>query len=190
MAKIAPLKLFRKKSNTNLLQITDFKTPKKFEKVYNTYWEKVYAVSYNNTKKVELAQGMTQEIFKSLWERRENLQIKNIENYLVRATKLKVAEYYRNKVIRENNLNKACENYCDAANCTENDVSFSLLVEELGLLVDKLPCQCQNVFKMSREQGISNKQIASQLQITERAVEYHISKALKFLKTNLSTQLV
>ncbi|NMH87232.1 RNA polymerase sigma-70 factor [Flavivirga sp. Y03] len=170
------------------LRITDFKTPKKFEKVYNIYWEKVYAICYNNTKKVELAQGMTQEIFKSLWERRDSLQIKNIENYLARAAKLKVSEYYRNKAIKEKNLNKACENYCDAANCTENDVSFSLLVEELAVLVDKLPCQCRNVFKMSREQGLSNKQIASQLQITERAVEYHISKALKFLKSNLSVQ--
>ncbi|MEH6657353.1 RNA polymerase sigma-70 factor [Leeuwenhoekiella marinoflava] len=179
--------LFSKKSNTPPLQITDFETPKKFEKVYNIYWEKVYAVCYNNTKKMELAQGMTQDIFKSLWERRDNLQIKNIENYLVRAAKLKVSEYYRNKAIREKNLNVACENYCDSTNCTEDDISFSLLVEELELLVEKLPCQCRNVFKMSREQGMSNKQIAAQLKITERAVEYHISKALKFLKTKLNT---
>lgn len=166
------------------------KSKKDFENVYNTYWEKVYAVCYNNTRKLELSQGMTQEIFKSLWERRDTLQINKIENYLVRAAKLKVSEYYRNKAIREKNLNIACQNYCDVANCTEDDMAFTILLEELDVLVEKLPCRCKDVFKMSREQGLTNKQIANQLQITERAVEYHISKALKFLKDNLNTESV
>ena len=168
----------------------NIKLRKGFEKVYNTYWEKVYAVCYNNTRKLELSQGMTQEIFKSLWERKDTLEIEHIENYLVRAAKFKVSEYYRNKAIREKNINIACQNYCDTANCTEDDLSFTLLLEELNLLVDKLPCRCKEVFKMSRENGQTNKQIAHQLQITERAVEYHISKALKFLKENLSTEPV
>lgn len=168
----------------------DIKSTKGFTHIYNTYWEKVYAVCYNNTRKLELSQGMTQEIFKSLWERRDTLQIEQIENYLVRAAKFKVSEYYRNKVIREKNLNIACEDYCGAANCTENDISFTLLLEELDILVDKLPCRCKEVFKMSREKGLTNKQIALELKITERGVEYHISNALKFLKINLSTQPV
>jgi len=161
-----------------------------FERMYNIYWERVYAVCLNNTNKIELSQGMTQDIFKSLWERRDTLRIENIEHYLVRAAKFKVSEYYRNKVIREKNLNIAYEDYCDVENCTENDISFSLLVEELDILVEKLPCRCQEIFKMSREQGASNKQIAIELDITERAVEYHISKALKFLKANLNAELV
>ncbi|MDO5968260.1 sigma-70 family RNA polymerase sigma factor [Flavivirga aquimarina] len=183
--------MFRKKKNhSDSITTLDIKSISGFEKTYNAYWEKVYAVCYNNTRKIELSQGMTQEIFKSLWERRNRLQIEHIENYLVRAAKFKVSEYYRNKAIREKKLNIACADYCNAANCTENDISFSFLVEELGMLVEKLPCRCKEVFKMSREKGFTNKQIATELQVTERAVEYHISKALKFLKANLSTQTV
>lgn len=179
--------LLFKKKNINPQEL-DFKTQKGFEQLYNNYWEKVYLVCYNNIKKTEIAQGLTQDIFISLWERRETLQINLIENYLVRSAKFKVSEYYRNKTIREKNLNIACENYSDRANCTEDDIAFSLLLEELNILVEKLPFQCQKVYRMSREKGMSNKEIAFQLQITERAVEYHINKALHFIKSNLSLQ--
>jgi RNA polymerase sigma-70 factor (ECF subfamily) len=153
------------------------------------YWEKVFAVCYHSTSDVELSKEMTQYIFLSIWERRETLQIeKSYEHYLVRAAKYKVAEHFRNQASRKKNLDLAMRDYCQAANCTEQDVCFSMLVDELGLLVDQLPCQCRNVFRMSREEGFSNREIADKLQISTRAVEYHISKALSFLQQNLPDQ--
>ena len=72
-----------------------------FTEVYNTCWEKVFAICYNHTHDVEVAKELVQEIFKSLWERRENLQINvSLERYLLRAAKLKVSEYSRNKQLR------------------------------------------------------------------------------------------
>ena len=141
---------------------------------------------YHSTDDLEMAREMTQDIFKSIWERRESLEIeKSYERYLVRSAKLKVAEYFRNQSIRKNHFEQATRDFCKSSNCTEHDVAYSILVEELDLLVDQLPCQCRNVFKMSRNQGMTNKEIAEKLQVTERAVEYHISKALTFLKKEL-----
>lgn len=166
---------------------SDILTLEGFKGVYNLYWEKVYAVCYNHIRKIEISQGMTQDIFISLWERRENLNISgSLEHYLVRAAKNKVAEYYRNQTIRNRNLDCALQDYCGESNCTEEDIALSELVEELDMLVEKLPCRCREVFKLSREEGLKNKQIAQQLNISERAVEYHISKALGFLKENMS----
>ncbi|WP_400262255.1 sigma-70 family RNA polymerase sigma factor [Sphingobacterium sp. SG20118] len=69
-------------------------------------------------------------------------------------------------------------------------LEYPLIAEELSqkisTLVNKLPAQCKNVFQMSRDQGLTNKEIANKLLISERAVEYHISKALKTLKTELN----
>lgn len=159
-----------------------------FEEIYRKYWELVYSICYNNTDKIELAQGMTQDIFLSLWERKDTLQIRHLKNYLVRAAKLKVFGYYRQEAIKQKNLDLALRDYCDASNCTEDDVAMSLLTQELELFVDQLPRQCRKVFKMSREKGLTNKKIASKLKITERSVEYHISKAIKFLEKNLSSR--
>lgn len=179
------LRLFWSKKHTE--KVYDITTEKGFESVYAQYWEKVFAICYNSTEDAELSENITQDLFKSLWERRNVLRIEQtIEGYLVRATKKKVAEHFRNQAIRKRHLEQKKLDYCDAADCTEQDVAFSCLVDELGLLVDQLPCQCRNVFKMSREVGLSNREIAAKLDISERAVEYHISKALGFLKQHLS----
>lgn len=63
-----------------------------FETVYNLYWEKVYAVCYNNIRETEPAREMVQDIFKSLWERRHELELENVNNYLIRSAKFKTFE--------------------------------------------------------------------------------------------------
>lgn len=162
------------------------KDEKWFSHVYEQHWEKLYAVCYNNLKETETAKELVQDIFKSLWERKEMLEITtSLEHYLVRAAKLKVFEYIRNKALRQKHMQCALEEHCSSANCTEEEVLLSGLKEKVNYLVDRLPCQCQNVYKLSREKGLSNKEIASSLLISERAVEYHITKALSFLRKNL-----
>lgn len=157
-----------------------------FEAIYNLYWEKVYAICYNHIREIEPAQEMVQDIFKSLWERKDELEINgSIDHYLSRAAKFKVFEYIRNKSTRKKHMECALIDYCDASNCTEDDIFFNNLKQEVGQLVDRLPCQCKRVYQMSRAEHLSNKEIASALLISERAVEQHLSKALRFLRANL-----
>jgi RNA polymerase sigma-70 factor (family 1) len=158
-----------------------------FEMAYELYWEKVFAVCYNNIKEVEPAQGMVQEIFKSLWERRAELELEKIEHYLIRSAKFKTFEYIRNKVNRQKHNEFQMMDCSVSSNCTEEQVLFNDLKEKVNVLVDTLPCQCKRVYKMSREQGMSNKEIASMLYISERAVEYHITKAMSKLKVGLAS---
>ncbi|NRF38593.1 MULTISPECIES: sigma-70 family RNA polymerase sigma factor [Pedobacter] len=157
-----------------------------FETIYNLYWEKVYAVCYNNIREIEPAKEMVQDIFKSLWERRDELELEKVSNYLIRSAKFKTFEYIRNKVSRQKHVTIKMQYSCSSSNCTEEDVLFNNLKEKVNILVDTLPCQCKRVYKMSREQGLSNKEIASALLITERAVEYHITKAMSVLKIKLA----
>jgi len=153
--------------------------------MYSLYWKRVYAVCYNNLKNVEVSQGMVQDIFLSLWERRDTVVItSSIEHYLVRAAKMKVFEYIRNKAIHEAHLSEIRATSISSTFCTEQEVIYNNLNEQVKVLVDHLPSQCQQVFSL-REDGRTNKEIASFLQISEKAVEYHITKALRFLKSNL-----
>ncbi|GAB3250998.1 RNA polymerase sigma-70 factor [Larkinella harenae] len=158
-----------------------------FRDIYGRHWESVFAVCYNNLRDAEVSKGMVQDIFKSLWERRDELEITvSIERYLLRSAKFKVFEYLRNSKIRQEYTQEAISRAYTADNGTENDIFYNSLKEKINGLVETLPCQCRNVFKMSREQGLSNKEIAISLLISERAVEYHITRALSTLRANLS----
>jgi RNA polymerase sigma-70 factor (family 1) len=161
-----------------------------FRQIYLLHWDKVFAVCYNNLGETEVAKGMVQEIFKSLWERKDELEItSSVERYLLRSAKFKVFEYLRNNKSQKEHTEKALAGYCNHTHCTENEIMYNSLKSKVDGLVDTLPCQCRNVYKLSREQGLTNKEIASTLLISERAVEYHISRALTTLKSNLTEYL-
>lgn len=161
-------------------------TEDSFKEIYQLYWRKVYTVCYHSIGDPELVKEMVQDIFKSLWERKNELEItQSVEKYLVRSAKLKVFEHFRNEKSHKQHLQHLGSRQVQAQNYTEHEVLAQSLSERLASLIERLPSQCQRVFRMSREQGLTNKEIASHLLISERAVEHHISKALFSLKTNL-----
>lgn len=170
-------------THTNSFQIDK----QSFEQIYHAYWQKVYAICLYHTRDGELSKGMAQEIFKSLWERRTSLNIQqSVEHYLTRSAKLKVCEHIRNKAVSNRVSRQVAESYCDADQCTEREIAYKDLRNQVNNLIDTLPCQCNKVYKMSQEQGMSNKQIASALLITEKTVEYHLNKARLLLRKSLA----
>jgi len=157
-----------------------------FEQAYSLYAAKMYAVCRGQIRSKEVAEEIVQDIFRSLWERREKIELQEpLEHYLIRAAKLKVIDYFRKKQRDEKHLACAFQEYCFSDNCTEDAIAFNELHQQIAQLVDMMPCHCREVFTLSREEGFSNKEIAEKLNISIKTVEYHMSKALSFLKNRL-----
>ncbi|QBQ42868.1 RNA polymerase sigma-70 factor [Sphingobacterium psychroaquaticum] len=160
---------------------------KQFETLFQLYWKRMFLFTVKTVADEEDAKEIVQEVFKSLWERSSNLELADAERYLLRSVKLKSLEYLRNKgnKIRHHKviLHNKTPYYED------NNFQYKELKNQLNTVVESLPNQCKNVFKMSREEGLTNKEIAGNLLITERAVEYHISKALSIIRLRLSESL-
>ncbi|MEM9833805.1 MAG: RNA polymerase sigma-70 factor [Bacteroidota bacterium] len=178
--------LLRPKLTKEKASPTSFDNPEAFEALYDHYWEKVYAVCYHHTGNADLSQDMTQDIFTSVWERRNSLRVeKSIEHYLVRSAKMKVFEYFRNQTIREKHTEAIAQIQPTTVADTDGKVVHALLSQEINVWVNRLSERCRRVFLLSREQGLSNKQIAQKLDVSERAVQQHISHAVDKLKQNL-----
>lgn len=182
--------LFRKKSNKIPLHPygLDATTHKGFEKLYDLHARNMYALVLHKTGDEELGREIVQNIFKRLWERRETIQLKGSwENYFMRAVKYEVIDYYRSKN-REKLQVDILEEHALSENDIENQIFSQELQKRVIYLIDQLPNQCRKVFKMSREKGCTNKEIANELQISVRAVEFHITKALAFLRQHLADE--
>lgn len=134
---------------------------------------------------------MVQDIFISLWKRRKELIITtSIENYLVKSAKLKVIDYYRSQYRKQKSITEVC-NLCEHAEFSENTLQHNeaidnFLEKDMQIIVNELPCQCQRIYRLSREEQLSLDEIAERLAISKKTVKNHLTKALSHIRTEIS----
>jgi RNA polymerase sigma-70 factor (family 1) len=154
-----------------------------FRFIYDKFWEKLFFVAAKRLGDQDEAEEAVQDIFVNLWRRRSNLFIKvSFESYLAGAVKFEVLKKRASMARKESVMSEILANTQTAEYNDRNLYDMRLLEEELQQTVISLPPKCQLVFIMSRNRGLSNKQIASDLNISEKAVEKHITSALKVIK--------
>lgn len=161
-------------------------TAQDFEALYHLHWERVFAVCYQGTRDISQAEDLLHEIFQSIWERRHELRIHGpARHYLVRAAKLKLMAFHRDTANREVIFNQVVTRN-EAEETTLHHIDYQFLSERVNKLVADMPQPAQEVFVMSRHEGMSNKAIAASLVLSEKTVEYHLTRALRFLGKHLS----
>lgn len=158
-----------------------------FIHLYNEYWGQVYDFSrlYINT--IADTEEIVQDVFVKLWESRhllkENENIKGFlfivtRNIIFNRTKKKINDNLFKTSVLSAFGNESCYN----SSSVEEDYCASQLNIFINKLINSLPEQQRKCFLLSREENLSYKEIAERLGISQKTVEIHMSKALKFLK--------
>jgi len=162
-----------------------------FKQVYDTYWKKLFFVAAKKLHDPAEAEEVVQDIFLNLWNKRSGFELKvGFEHYLAVAIKFEVYKHQAKRV-RQGNLAHELElNYAGQENHDWNLHDLEVLKEELGRTINALPSKCKLIFTMSRKGDKTNKQIAAEMGITEKAVEKHITTAKKVLKARFGDYLV
>ncbi|WP_104384399.1 RNA polymerase sigma-70 factor [Sphingobacterium sp. HMA12] len=154
-----------------------------FEKLYGRFWHRLYLAAYNVLRDKEVCEDIIQEIFSQLWIRRSNLAIKNLESYLFTAVRFQVFKCINNKKCRNNfviELSKLPAEFFDTQQ------SYREIEEALKISIEKLPEKCGKIFYLSRQEHLTNKEIAARLNISTKTVENQITLAIKKMRKYLS----
>ncbi|MGO3161901.1 RNA polymerase sigma-70 factor [Sphingobacterium sp. JB170] len=153
------------------------------------HWEKLLAYCQHYTQDREASGEIVQDIFFTLWDRRNNLQINvNIEHYLFSALRNKIARYYRDKYRDERRHENVISTFTEETSNTEQTVYHRDIKRRVSELVIQLPERCGEVYVLSRDEGLAIREIAGKLSISEKTVETHLTKALKFLRKHLRNE--
>lgn len=158
--------------------------------LYDKLWERLYIRAFTIIRRKQTAEDIVQEVFIDLWQRRNTIKNDNIEAYLYRAVQLNAFNHYRNSKNRENILKELLHDRSLISNVTEEEISFNETQKTVLQSIQNLPQKCKKVFEMSRIQGLKNKEISEQLQISTSTVENHITNAIKSIKSNVVTLLI
>lgn len=154
---------------------------KAFETLFLYYYPRVKGFISGLLQSQEEAEDIAQDIFAMLWNNRTTLEtINNFKSYLFRICKNAVYRNIERALLFKNYQQKQSEKMAPALDTNETDENINLQELELliAMAVEKMPPQRKRIYKMSRELGLSNDEIALSLEINKRTVENHLTQAL------------
>ncbi|OFY41773.1 MAG: hypothetical protein A2X18_10650 [Bacteroidetes bacterium GWF2_40_14] len=158
-----------------------------FSEIYERYWEKLYVYVFNRTHSADISFEITQDVFVSIWQRRHEVVFhSSLSGYMFASVRYKILRYIKSSIIRE----EYCRDYTLFSqslsdNSNEEKVNLHQLEEAIEKNIRELPKRCQEIFRMSRYQNLSIKEIADKLNISHKTVENQLTIALSHLRKSL-----
>lgn len=158
----------------------------RFEELFKSNFAYLCNFAHQYVKDLDAAQDLCQKVFIQLWEKRTTLDPnQNLKSYLFTAVKNRCLNYIRD---HKKYRSKILDLDCGDIELSEQTIDH-LIADDLQAVIEEalnqLPEKCRKVFEMSRFQEMKYKEIAEELEISQKTVEAHMSKALKLLRLHL-----
>lgn len=159
-----------------------------FHEIYYRYWKKLYGSAYPLLNDSALCEDLVQDLFITLWVKREKWQIESLQAYLYTALRNRVFKALKKQKIQVDS--SSALQYFPSDYAADRDV----LLKEINSLRDQgirqLPERCRLIYRMSREEALSTKEIALKLNLAPKTVENQMTIALRRLRGTLHDFLV
>jgi RNA polymerase sigma-70 factor (family 1) len=160
-----------------------------FTEIFERYWDKLLAVAVNRLGEEQEAEECVQDVFVRFWQRREELVLTHkLSTYLWAAAKYQVLnrldKRYAKRKLKTTELR---DDNVIGLHSPEVYLLEKELMARIEATVQELPEKCRMVYRLSREEGKTNPEIAAELDIAEKTVEGHLTRALRDIRTNLTS---
>jgi RNA polymerase sigma-19 factor, ECF subfamily len=173
-----------------LLQSLKYGDEKSFKKIFEKHYRSLCITSMFFINDIDASEDIVQELFVKLWEQRVTLSINtSLKSYLNTAIKNSCKNYILHQKVKkkyENNFSQS-----DRVNISRDGLfTDPYLNEKIISSINLLPPKCKLIFEMSRFKGYKYREIADELNISQKTVEAQMGKALAFLYQSLKKYLV
>jgi RNA polymerase sigma-70 factor (family 1) len=164
-----------------------------FKELFLKYYDMLCVYSLRYVKDIDVSKDIVQDSFVDLWEKRDELDMStSLKSLLYRYVHNKSIDYTRHLSSNNETLNeKVIEHPLDLewslilSEQIDEDIDCKIITDEVNKCLDELSPKCADIFRMSREQGMTNKEIAEKLQVTIKSVEKQKTKAISFIREHL-----
>lgn len=171
--------------NIALIQALKMGDPKAYTYLVNTYHHKLCVYAYSFTHDHNLAEDIVQNVFMRIWNKRKNLKDEfAITSFLYKSVYNEFIDQYRS----QKTVYPLEKKYIDALNTiveNEDEHSLERIIKLVKQEIQNLPPKCKEIFLLSKEEGLTNIEIAEYKNVSIKSVEAHITKAYTILRNSL-----
>ncbi len=157
-----------------------------FKLLFDKYYRPLVVFANRILTDPDLSRSVVQDVFVMLFEKRSEINIHtSLSSHLFQTVRNRCLNVLKhNKMKREHH-----QRIFDSGNEAEQPfetLEYTELEQCIEKAISGLPDQCRKIFRLSRHDGVTNQEIADQLEISKRTVETQISKALKRIREDLA----
>ncbi len=147
---------------------------------------KVLGYCKKKTGSDEDAEELVLDIFLKFWHYRNRLDAAiNPEALLFTIARNHILNFMRNQAVHKLAAASQQETELPETDSVLHKFTYNELYRQYRQALEKLGDKQRTVFKMSREEGLSHREIAEKLGISIRTVEAHIHSSVKYLRGEL-----
>lgn len=159
---------------------------KAFDTIYRKYATSLYHQAYNRIGNREESLELVQDIFTSLWQKRDNLgHVSALRYYLFCSMRYLIYRHYRNHAIAQRHEKEFALLSAKVDNGNEEYQDLREAEELLEKAIASLPDRMQEAFRLRRQENLSLDSIASRMNVSRPVVEKYVSEATKRLRLSL-----
>jgi RNA polymerase sigma-70 factor (family 1) len=162
-----------------------------FDALFYKYSDKLFLFSFSLLKNKEDAKEIVQEVFYKIWESRCQIDTsKSFKSFLFTISYHLIIDMLRLR-LKDQEYRKFLNEYFTgtAGYNQENKMDYRTLEQQVNMAVEELPQKRKEIYHLSREKGLSHKEIAGILGISTKTVENQINLSLKHIKTRLGKEI-
>jgi len=174
-------------NNTLLIKALKKGNPEAYTSLVDQYHHKLCSYAFSLTHDHNSAEDIVQNVFVKLWQKRLDFKDNfNIKSYLYKSTYNQFIDEYR----KEKATTALEKKYIEALDTVvdDDDSSIDQLIKLVKEEIQNLPPKCKQTFILSRQEGLTNVEIAEYQNVSIKTVEAQITKAFSLIRKNIGSK--
>lgn len=156
-----------------------------FRHLFDVYYQLLVGFAFRYLNDLDSSRNVVQDVIVGLYDKRESIKIHtSLKAHLFQSVRNRALNTLKREKMQREHHNRILEEDKDQF-YNEDQLAVNELEARIAGVVNELPGQCRRIYLMSRQEGLSNSDIATDLDISKRTVETQISKALKKIREDL-----